>query len=89
MPRCWLFRMMALAAMPSIWAVASSCTFMRKEPSPSMSTTCLSGQAIFAPMRGRIAEAHGTEASGGEEGAGLGEVVVLSRPHLVLAHARS
>jgi len=40
----------ALAAMRSMWAVASSWMFITNEPSPSMSTTCLSGKATFAPM---------------------------------------
>ena len=42
--------MIALASIPSMCASASSCTFMRNEPSPSMSTTCLSGKATFAPI---------------------------------------
>ena len=35
--------------------------------------------------RRRQAEAHRAEAAGGDEGAGLGDLVVLRRPHLVLA----
>ena len=62
MPRCWLFRMMALAAIFSMCAVASSWMFIRNEPSPSMSITSLSGKRDLGAERGRIAEAHRAEA---------------------------
>ena len=88
MPRCWLLRMIALAAIFSMCAVASSWTFIRNEPSPSMSTTCRSGQRHLGAQRGGIAVAHRAQAGAGQELARVFELVKLPGPHLVLAHAR-
>jgi hypothetical protein len=78
--------MMALAAIFSMCAVASSWMFIRNEPSPSMSMTCLSGRR---PWRrgGRVTEAHRAQAGAGEELARVLVPVELGGPHLVLAHA--
>src|SRR5579862_4297617 len=45
------------------------------------------GLRDFGADGGGVAEAHGTEARGGYEGARMDEVVMLARPHLVLADA--
>ena len=46
------------------------------------------GAGDFGAECGRVAVAHGAETCGGEEAAGVVEVIELSRPHLVLANAR-
>jgi hypothetical protein len=61
--------------------------FIRKEPSPSMSMTCLDGVRDLGADGGRETEAHRAGAERADEAARLAEVVVLRGPHLVLAHA--
>ncbi len=51
-----------------------------------MTQTSFSGQAAFAPMAAGESEAHGAEASGGDERAGGFVLEVLGFPHLVLAY---
>ena len=71
---------MSLAA-----AVANSWQTMIRLPSPARQTTVLVGHRDLGADRRRQAEAHRPEAAGVEPPARLGEVVVLRRPHLVLA----
>ena len=62
--------------------------FIRKLPSPSISTTSSIGMGDLGPDRGGQAEAHRPQAAAGKPGPRLAELVELGRPHLVLAHAR-
>mmetsp|Transcript_11911 Transcript_11911/g.33561 ORF Transcript_11911/g.33561 Transcript_11911/m.33561 type:complete len:301 (+) Transcript_11911:382-1284(+) len=47
MPRCWLLRTMIFTSRSCAVSVASSCGFIMKEPSPSMSTTVSLGRPSF------------------------------------------
>ena len=48
----------------------------------------LFGTAQLGTECRRITESHRTESGRGDQRAGFREIVILSRPHLVLAHAR-
>ena len=86
MPRKPLLMTAMLMARPSCTMVESSAAVIWKPPSPAMTQTSLSGQAVFAPMAAGRCEAHGAEASGGDEGARGFVLEVLGFPHLVLAY---
>src|SRR5262245_9735065 len=87
MPRCWLLRMIALAAIFSTCAVANSWMFIRKEPSPSISITSLSGWATLTPSAAGYPKPIAPNPALVMNWREL-VLIPLARPHLVLAHAR-
>ena len=85
MPKWPLFIRKTFTGMSWSAAVANSWQTMIRLPSPARQTTCSSGHRDLGADRRREPEAHRPEAARVEPPARLGEVVVLRRPHLVLA----
>ena len=74
-----------LTGSASSTAVASSCTFIRNEPSPDTQTTVASGRGGLGAERGRQAEAHRAEPAARDPAPRRVEAQPARRPHLVLA----